>query len=124
MMGPIQIRLVELLRSGRYKQHKGALHNPAASAFDVLGIACKAAGYKIGKQTRCFPFERKGKKALPHMTVLPGKVFAQIGLYNAVGIHHSDKLDSLVHRNDIGTSFPEIADIIESNPRKWFRAAA
>ena len=112
---------VAALRSGNYLQTKGKLRGKRG--FCCLGVACdvysKETGegeWSMGAHTRTsYSFGVDGIYIKDH---LPQEVVEWFGLSTKDGgWRHS----SLSMRNDTGSSFNKIADIIESEPNGLFR---
>lgn len=107
---------VEALRSGEYKQGKGALRN--GDQFCCLGVACELAikdGVKLNVE-----LSENGitgyDLCIGH---LPTKVASWLNLNSSYGQYDEDKY--LTNNNDSGgMSFEQIADIIESEPSGLF----
>lgn len=100
---------VEALRSGKFEQCVGALHNGVGHC--CLGVLCEVAGYTAKKgQDSYYRYEGIiGEAALP--------IRAFVGLSSPIGEYGGICLAEL---NDNGKSFAEIADIIESEPPGLF----
>ena len=122
MKNPLKRKSVQLwleaLRSGLYKQTRGQLRNE--KGFCCLGVACEV--YNIQQR-------KNHKKQLQYenfhydeeYNTLPNKVKNWLGLTSEDGgYYRGSKLKSLVVKNDNGTSFNKIADIIENNPKGLF----
>jgi hypothetical protein len=97
---------VEALRSGRYKQGKGVLRN-TEDEYCCLGVLCDIHDDQIWKQS----YEHS-------YTYLLEEVFVPLEVQRWSGITHNGILTyeedhNLVHLNDTGSSFEEIADLIE-----------
>jgi len=104
---------IAALRSGKYKQGTGALCDDGR--FCCLGVACDLAvkagvDLSIGKRGSNTTFDEK-------FGMLPRKVQCWLGLASDNG---SMIGDTLVSMNDIGSTFSEIADLIESEPAGLF----
>lgn len=97
----IGMKWVEALRSGKYKQGKGALHN--ADSFCCLGVLCEVMGVaqiNIGGFEIAYGHESN--------VMMPG---ADVLWRAGLPLDHASRL---AHLNDKGgRSFHEIADYIE-----------
>lgn len=113
---------VAALRSGEFEQ--GAKYFAKDGKYCCLGVACmiyqrEVGGLDIGfnKESGALIFDDL-EKFIPH------KVRAWIGLRSETGAYRFDKgfleHTALTERNDRGTPFAEIADIIESEPEGLF----
>jgi hypothetical protein len=107
------------LRSKKYKQTKGALANQDGHC--CLGVACDLA-VKAG----IIPAPEKSgdKKSYmlifdKHHIALPEKVRAWLGLRTSTG-RVTDFYESLAALNDCGSTFEEIASIIDNEPEGLF----
>ena len=118
-IGPNQKRWLEALRSGEYRQTRGYLHT--ANGFCCLGVGCQlfkpddieaveAEGY--GVQT--FKYDQ-------NIAAGPNFVVEALGLYGDLGNRNDGIGPSLAGLNDDGIPFDEIADVIEANPRTFFK---
>lgn len=107
------------LRSGKYTQGKRLLRS-ANDEYCCLGVLCELAV----KHGVIEPAELKSPNAYGYGNgsewygALPPLVTDWIGLSTAAGGYVSRSLTEL---NDNGTSFAEIADIIESEPEGLFK---
>lgn len=118
MLTDNQKKWVEALRSGEFKQTEGALC--ARGRHCCLGVGCELAirsGVTINRD------DRQTRVAFDNFEdVLPDQVIKFLGLksddghFIAAGHIHK----TLAAINDAGTSFLEIADIIESEPEGLF----
>ena len=102
---------LEALRSGKYKQAKGALRK--GNRFCCLGVLCDIHRKVVEPKT-------KWKKELRELGdgrysynnergILPDNVLKWAGLTRS-----EVKLDTLVEMNDSGEGFNKIADVIEN----------
>ena len=115
---------VEALRSGKYKQTSGSLHDD--NGFCCLGVACEISG--LGEWERDAIFgNQTDYRYMGKTGSLPAPVAAWLGLtsksptwdegkWSESGNITDDMDDNLAVRNDEGVTFAEIADIIE---RVW-----
>lgn len=107
---------VAALRSGKYKQGRGHLKT-TAELYCCLGVACDVAiqaglPLVVGHGERLISFDAES-------TVLPTAVQTWLGLQTSDG--GARGLVALVTYNDqVGWSFAEIADYIESEPPGLF----
>lgn len=101
---------VDALRSGEYKQGKGALQS--GDSFCCLGVACIVA------EKHGVPVEKVHGRVLGSHLSLQVGVQRWLGLSDCTGIY--SKGTSLAGLNDTGVPFSEIADIIESKPEGLF----
>jgi hypothetical protein len=121
------------LRSGKYKQGTGRLHGTDADGSDrycCLGVLCEIAvsegvaerssepirhgRYMYGTEVN----ERKDfEDKTRHSTVLPVVVKEWAGMKDDCGKHNVSNggYEYLTSLNDRGSSFAQIADIIEQN---------
>ena len=114
---------VEELRSGRWKQHTGALTNEDRTAFCCLGVACELAlqagvinppvaeNRVDGSKMYCYEGDE--------LSELPLKVRVWLNVRYCNG--HNDTGKSLVFLNDSGSTFEQLADFIESEPPGLFK---
>lgn len=112
---------VEALRSGKYKQTKHMLERPDGSCC-CLGVACRVAienGVELNAEQvlsgrdDCIAF---GGETLS----LPKSVQDWLGLKDREGMLQDPLRSTLSGKNDVGATFSEIADIIESEPEGLF----
>lgn len=109
---------VAALRSGEYPQAKGELGGP--DGYCCLGVACKLYEDETG-----VALPKTGKRYT--RTTLQGAyhpVAEWVGLRceNGTYTHNGCVLGAcLAEDNDTGKTFPEIADIIESEPDGLFQ---
>lgn len=104
--GPLQTQWLEALESGKYEQGKNYLKRD--SKFCCLGIVCDLAGFAHGEWD----------------VHLPDALTEQYGFFTNFGEVDGGARDSLVCRNDTGSSFAEIAAFIRANPKLVFKKAA
>ena len=107
---------VEALRSGQYQQGTGGLCG-IYNHHCCLGVACRIFQEEVGglqiklnSRHKYFAFDIDS-------AYLPNKVRSWLGLTNRDGDFKGGSLASL---NDRGSSFKEIADVIESEPDGLF----
>ncbi len=97
---------VEALRSGKYKQTKGALRH--GDAFCCLGVECEISGEgRWAPGAGEWEFVGRGSDNRSYGD-LPDDLRGKIGLSIAAQVN-------LIRMNDTGSSFAEIADWIEAN---------
>lgn len=106
---------VDALRSGEFKQSKFALEND--DGYCCLGVLCVLAEkHGVGVV--------RGLDGLLHGSTMYEQPTARqwVGLadYNGAFFTHYDQPLALTELNDGGTSFEEIADIIERNAESLF----
>jgi len=100
---------VEALRSGKYQQAQGQLRE-GVNSFCCLGVACEISGLDMWKG-EAVPFY------LGDNRMLPGPVRDWLGLNGKLGSYGPAKQRLyLADHNDAGMPFPQIADIIASEP--------
>ena len=110
------------LRSGKYQQLTASLGR-GRSERCCLGVLCETyirlGGSLMVTHSGCgLSLEYDGK-----VNTLPAKVAAAVNLSTESGnfFLHSGYPSSLVNLNDMGVTFEQIADIIESRPDRMFR---
>lgn len=104
---------VRRLRSGAYRQGLSVLNN-GSGRFCCLGVLCEIA-VEAGVATKNYDWDvvrYVGEVDERQEGVLPLSVRDWSGLPSTVGVFGDD---SLANRNDCGTSFAEIADLIEEH---------
>lgn len=104
---------VAALRSGEYTQAKRQLRTETGMC--CLGVACDLYSKETGEQW-------DGHKFLGEDDTLPLQVKEWVGLTGPEGVFLGDSNmpTALSTKNDIGATFAEIADIIESQPEGLF----
>lgn len=108
---------VEAIRSGDYKQGRGQLAD-GEGKFCCLGVACDL----YAKEHPDFPTtyaEMVYYGAFEDYGELPEEVQKWLGLRTTIGSYAIRR--TLAEDNDLGMTFPEIADLIETEPRGLFR---
>ena len=115
-------KLVKALRSGKYKQGIGSLH-PDKNTFCCLGVGCDQ--YRLENQADNWHKNNSVGgifQFLGHGSVLPDEVRDWLGFASDDGSFIDDNgcFTSLAALNDGYTSFEDIADIIEKEPRGLF----
>lgn len=120
MMDPkIKKRWIKALRSGKYKQTKGVLHNE--DGFCCLGVLCDLVKKELKLEWKLSE-TRSDVYDIPVYTICRGKCYhlpRKVADYAklkqtdpSVSIDRHD-VYSLANANDEGFTFNEIADIIE-----------
>lgn len=110
------------LRSGKYQQGKRLLRS-ADDEYCCLGVLCELAV----KHGVIGPAEQKNEYSYGYgpnsewFGALPPKVAGWAGLRHSNGSYYGGNGGSLTDLNDGGTSFAEIADVIESEPEGLFK---
>lgn len=97
------------LRSGQYKQGTGQLYMPTSKSFCCLGVlAHLAGGEPVKGEDSVIKFPNG---ALCH-AFIPKELEEMLGIEDQV---------VLSRMNDLGNTFEEIADYIDSMPTKVFK---
>ena len=119
---------VTALRSGEYPQALGRLRSD--DAYCCLGVACELFRQMYGEGE----WEDDTDIGASHFSIgiaieegiLPDRVRDALGLADSEGGYYDngDGISSLIKLNDDGTTFAEIAGIIESEPRWLFVEAS
>ena len=115
-LGPLQTQWLEALESGKYEQ--GLQRLKINNKYCCLGIVCELAGLAHDGFSRFISPEGRHNAHLPHYLA------EQYGFFSDDGVVDGDSSDSLVRRNDSGSSFAEIAAFIRANPKSVFKKAA
>lgn len=107
---------VKALRSGKYEQTQGRLRTE--TGFCCLGVACDISNISSWRKFESSPLNHT---YLGNDGVLPIEVREWLGINFKGAFYDQNKMKfaSLANMNDMGSSFEEIADIIESDP-EWF----
>lgn len=112
---------IEALRSGKYKQGKGYLKRN--DEYCCLGVACEILGAtqeKRPSEPGVTWFSLNGTS----MFILPNGIRNLLGLSTGIGDFNITDFDlvsnSLALMNDAGSSFDEISNMIESEPKGLF----
>lgn len=101
-IGPMQRVFIDALKSGKYRQIKGALKNRDYECC-VLGVANDAC--KLGEKSGISLYN----------------TYTEIGLYDHCGSSR-DRASSLAEYNDFADlTFEEVANMIEIKPERWFK---
>jgi hypothetical protein len=123
MLTPNQQQWITALRSGKYTQGKGCLHN--TDGFCCLGVAAKEFLTDDVVVTEITDEYEEDYIAWSYDTepeMAPDYVMKALGLYDNNGSSKTnDDLMMLTHLNDDDSTFEQIADIIEANPEHYFR---
>lgn len=108
MKKSIMRKWVTALRSGKYRQGIEALVSgkPGRAEHCCLGVLCALSPWKN-------TYDRIGRWSSRNI-YLPDQVAEWAGMDSVIG-QYGNSSRSLVDLNDRGTSFEEIADIIEQN---------
>ena len=107
---------VEALRSGEYKQGDGRLKYD--NKLCVLGIACDLYAKNTGQGRWEDDSFYVSSDDYGYEGCVPSEVMDWLGLRDEDGGTYDG--EALYELNDDGVSFPELADIIESNPPGLF----
>jgi len=112
---------VEALRSGRFSQTQGRLLLwDNAQSFCCLGVACELYREEVGSLDWLGTEKPHVFQILGEEGILPLVVMEWLGLNTPKGEFGIDTFNTLIWENDEGTSFEEIANIIESEPEGLF----
>lgn len=109
-------RWVKALRSGKFKQGKGALCSD--NKYCCLGVLCEINKRHVSKE------ESGGLVRYEYsQTVLPSRIKSYVGVWSDVGSFRDSKAENIIPScatmNDCDArSFTEIADIIEQNYKR------
>lgn len=98
MKKDIAIKWVEALRSGKYVQGHGQLHNAQDNTYCCLGVLCDITGTSLDENINLSPAQKNATS-----------LSTSNGIYNSLN-------ECLSEKNDNGMSFTDIADIIE---KEW-----
>ena len=115
MRKEIAEKWVAALRSGEYKQTSGVLANAERTAHCCLGVLCEIAvkdgvGLQVLHPDGASYTSFDGEDA--H---LPPRVDDWADLYSAAPVTLRQSIVGLIHMNDNGGSFEDIADAIEEH---------
>ena len=102
---------VEALRSGKYCQGHGVLRR--GDRYCCLGVACDISGlskWEVDEEAQDDPMSYDGAPIR-----LPAIVQNWLGMADGAGTIRG-RGSSLIAMNDLGASFTEIANFIESKP--------
>lgn len=120
-------RWVRALRSGKYNQGVGALHQRDAggSRLCCLGVACDLFAKSGGKLKISYSRQFDGTSKVHYddkFLTLPESVKDWLGLDTDTGGYLTPRnlLTCLVDKNDEGSSFKQIALVIEKEPKGLF----
>lgn len=102
---------IEALRSGKYKQGTGSLQS--LDKYCCLGVLCDICPYPINRNWD--NKEISGKSLITQYNV---KNWSGIGSLNGKYYDSQNSCVNLATDNDSGSTFSEIADIIEKNWEK------
>jgi len=107
-IGPRQEKWLQALESGEYRQAKGGLYD--GYGYCCLGVACRLFDN--------FKFEDEQWRCGGHLGIVPTRLVESLGLYDQQGPAGET---SLVHMNDGGWSFQDIAQAIRQEPELYFK---
>lgn len=120
MKKSIMQKWVKALRSGKYKQAKGALSSPRGASHCCLGVLCDITKKETGGEWNGQYFRKDGNRG--SRGYLPKFVRDFVGMKSINGtlpFDYFERKTSLAAENDEGgTGFKRIADIIEANYKK------
>jgi hypothetical protein len=123
---PNQQQWITALRSGGYTQGTACLHS--TDGFCCLGVAAKeflTSDVVVTVVTEDIDEYYNDYTTWTYDTdgeVAPDYVMKALGLYDSNGSsRNKEDLMILTSLNDHGSSFEQIADIIEANPENYFR---
>ena len=96
---------IDALRSGKYKQGHGCLGDDV-QGYCCLGVGCAVTGVKFH-----------------HTDAVSVEFTKWVGLRLSVGVCEiNNRITSLMRMNDnVGYTFDQIADVIESNPPELWK---
>lgn len=107
-LNPNAQKWVDALRSGKYRQARNFLRSD--DSFCCLGVACEISGLGAWSEDAYLINEWGGNK------LLPGQVQKWLGLKDSVGCIVDNGEDThLAWMNDHGSTFEQIADLIEAH---------
>lgn len=117
MRQDIKDQWVAALRSGDYKQGRGALHDTVSDEYCCLGVLCDLA-VKAGVTTRTVEshlgLDQKLRSWFDEQSsVLPRRVKLWAGLIGVPDVFTGGEKRGLASINDRGAPFGYIADLIE-----------
>jgi hypothetical protein len=119
------LELVEALRSGKYKQARGALRD-RQDCYCVLGVACDLSGVGVWNSDPKWWYYLSDKDYVSDRAAR--EVCAATGLVNQHGTcvrgyyvaYSGNEYRSLAGLNDAGASFEDLATLIETVPWMFF----
>ena len=122
-LGPKQLRWVEALESGEFKQGNGFLKRnlDGELLYCCLGVLNELEGFpSVCVSNGIFTF------SLTNSASLDSTQMDRVMLYSNVGsfTESINGYSSLANMNDSGLSFKEIAKVIRENPEKVFSKEA
>jgi len=106
---------IKALRSNKYKQGTGQLLDDGGN-YCCLGVLCDIIGMQP-KYKDCSNYFGNDSEMAPYSAVHAVGLSDQHGTYEV----KNDADCCLTTDNDIGITFPEIADLIEKEPKGLFR---
>ena len=129
---------VDALRSGDYEQGRNNLHTVEAdySLFCCLGVACDLFAKAHPEAGAWKPAAYPAQSFMAAIAELPNKVCDWLGLApvsqdaafegypntNVAFLQNTPRPQSLIVLNDGGSTFAEIADVIEGHQKELFNA--
>ena len=119
-------KLIDNLRSGKYKQGKNVLHSIDRGEYCCLGVACETyfdemmsmefGEVNLGKYGNVTTYNGQDTK-------LPSDVQKLFGFLSSYGSHRNGETNlALTSLNDDGRTFKDIADVLEQNYDDYFVA--
>lgn len=130
-LGPLQRKWLRELRSGKYRQTTGVLFN--GRGYCCLGVAARFVCGVEPKQAAGYPTPGEFWFNGAH-TDLPDALRRKLGLRTVDGKAKDDEAPALTLLNDGDADhdgqrvkrhrFRQIADILEANPRAYFKRSA
>jgi hypothetical protein len=109
---------VKALRSGKYSQGRDSLQTEGG--YCCLGVACVVAEKEGISVRRYGPLVGCGEGIKGNSLASQEAVKVWLGMRTGVGAMHTLGYRSLSDLNDTGTTFKDIADLIESEPEGLF----
>lgn len=108
------------LRSGEYKQGEGSLC--VDDRYCCLGVACEVLKTKLSLVVGKDAYDPGVRTYNGLDTYLPPEVADALGLCSDTGCHRLGlSVGSLVLLNDSGTTFEEIADLLDESNSPYFK---
>jgi len=123
-LGPNQKLLVDALRSGKFTQTTaGVLHDVQTDSMCCLGVAAKlfltdeeveeVEDVNLDDSSSTYYAYAGAVRAAPEYVVSKLSLFCRLG-------STCDRDDTLADLNDEGSTFVEIADLLEADPSRYF----
>jgi hypothetical protein len=121
LLGPNQKLLVDALRSGKFTQTTaGVLHDVQTDSMCCLGVAAKlfltdeeVEEVNLGDSSSTYYAYGGEVRSAPEYVVSNLSLFCSLG-------SNCDRGDTLADLNDEGSTFVEIADLLEADPSRYF----